>query len=139
MYIITYKFLYRLNHAHHQYSRFYLSPDICDLLLLLPNLGAQFYDWIYYGWHSDLDFCLYLGKIMKEPCFVSFCRGLRITLSEVVFCEIVYVWQENKMTWLWVSDQLVIILRFNCEYQINSGAVFSWSMPSIIQCAGTER
>lgn len=36
-------------------------------------------------------FFLYLDKIIKGPCFVSFFHDLKITLFEVVVCEIVYV------------------------------------------------
>lgn len=81
--------------------------------------GGQFYDWVCYRWHSHLDFVS--DKIMTEPCFASFCLGFRVILCGMVSDKIVYIQQVNKMAWLWVSDQLVIILRLNCKYEISYG------------------
>lgn len=44
---------------------------------------------------------------MKRPCFVSFYLGLRVTCLWLVFCDIVYVQQENNMAWVWMPGQLL--------------------------------
>lgn len=45
---------------------------------------------IFFELYCDL-VCLCLDKFLKWPCFVWFYYGCRVTLSEVVFSEIVYV------------------------------------------------
>ena len=87
-------------------------------------------------------FCVCLDQIMKKPCFASLWLGFRVILPGVVFYEIFSVQQEKKIAWLWVSDQCVITPSLNHKCKIScghQGRFLSWSVPSIIQCAGVQR
>lgn len=93
------------------------KPGICARLIAIRKQGTA----LQLGtlWVPQWPYlCLFLDKIMKQPCFVSFYPGLRVT------SEVDSLWefsvQQNKVAWLWASHRFMIILRSSHKSQISS-------------------